>query len=52
MRITEYNVKIRKNGELFDSFYANKVANLEKENRFLKGRPEAYEKHLINIASN
>jgi hypothetical protein len=52
MRITEYNVKIRKNGELFDSFYANKVANLEKENRFLKGRLEAYEKHLINIASN
>ena len=52
MRITELNVKIRKTGELFDSFYANKIANLEKENRFLKGRLEAYEKYQNNIVSN
>jgi hypothetical protein len=52
MRITELNVKIRKPGELFDPFYAKKIANLEKENRFLKGRLEAYEKHQNNIVSN
>jgi hypothetical protein len=52
MRIIELNVKIRKPGELFDSFYAKKIANLEKENRFLKGRLEAYEKFQNNIVSN
>lgn len=52
MRITELNVKIRKPGELFDLFYAKKIANPEKENRFLKGRLEAYEKHQNNIVSN
>ena len=52
MRISELNVKIRKPGELFDPFYAKKIANLEKENRFLKGRLEAYEKHQNNIVSN
>jgi hypothetical protein len=52
MRITELNVKIRKPGELFDSFYAKKIAGLEKENRFLKGRLEAYSKHQSNIVSN
>jgi hypothetical protein len=51
VRITELQVKIRKTGELFDSFYANKIANLEKENRFLKGRLEAYEKYQNNIVS-
>jgi hypothetical protein len=52
MRITELNVKIRKPRELFDPFYAKKIANLEKENRFLEGRLEAYEKHQNNIVSN
>jgi hypothetical protein len=52
MRITELNVKIRKPGEIFDSFYAKKIANLEKENRFLKGRLEAYKKHQNNIVRN
>jgi hypothetical protein len=52
MQITELYVKIRKTGELFDSFYEKKVANLEKENRFLKGRVEAYEKHQNNIENN
>ena len=49
MRIIELNVKIRKPGELFDPSYAKKIANLERENRFLKGRLEAYEKHRSNI---
>jgi hypothetical protein len=52
IRIIELNVKIRKTGELFDPFYAKKIANLEKENRFLKGRLEAYEKHQNEIVSN
>lgn len=52
MRITELYLKINKTGELFDSFYANKIANLEKENRFLKGRLDAYEKYQNNIVSN
>lgn len=52
IRITELYVKIRKPGELFDSFYEKKIANLEKENRFLKGRLEAYEKHQNNLVSN
>lgn len=52
MRITEINVKMRKPAELFDSFYVKKIANLEKENRFLKGRLEAYEKSQSNIGNN
>jgi hypothetical protein len=52
MRITELNVKMRKPAELFDPFYVKKIANLEKENRFLKARLEAYEKSQSNIRSN
>lgn len=44
MRITELDVKIRKFSELFDPFYLHKIANLEKENRFLKSRVEAFKK--------
>ena len=51
MRITELNVKIRKSSGLFDSFYVKKIANLEKENRFLKARLEAYEKSQSNMGS-
>jgi hypothetical protein len=51
MRITELNVKIRKPAELFDAFYLQKIANLEKENRFLKARLEAYEKSQSNLGS-
>ena len=52
VRIIELNVKIRKPGELFDPLFAKKIANLEKENRFLKGRVEAYEKYRNNLVSN
>ena len=52
VRIIELNVKIRKPGELFDPLFEKKIANLEKENRFLKGRVEAYEKYLNNLVSN
>jgi hypothetical protein len=51
MRISELNVKIRKTAELFDAFYLKKIANLEKENRFLKARLEAYEKSQSNMGS-
>ena len=44
MRITKLNVKIRKPAELFDPLYLKKIADLEKENLFLKARLEAYEK--------
>ncbi|MBK7712629.1 MAG: hypothetical protein IPN67_03600 [Bacteroidales bacterium] len=50
-RISELNERIRKPAEIFDSFYMKKIANLEKENRFLKGRLEAYEKHQTEIGS-
>jgi phenylalanyl-tRNA synthetase alpha subunit len=52
MRITKLNVKIRKTAELFDAFYLQKIANLEKENRFLKSRLDAYEKSQSNLGSN
>ena len=52
MRITELNVKRRKPTELFDPFYVKKIANLEKENRFLKARLEAYEKSQSKMGSN
>ena len=52
MRITELNVKISKPAELFDAFYLQKIANLEKENRFLKSRLDAYEKSQSNLGSN
>lgn len=42
IRITELNVKIQKPTELFDTFYLKKIANLEKENRYLKTRLEAF----------
>jgi hypothetical protein len=48
MRITELNVKINKSAELFDAFYVTKIANLEKENRYLKARLEDYEKSQSN----
>jgi hypothetical protein len=48
MRITELNVKIQKPAEIFDAFYVGKIANLEKENRYLKARLEAYEKSQSN----
>lgn len=51
MRITKLNVKIRKSAELFYEFYLQKIANLEKENRFLKARLEAYEKSRSNLGS-
>ena len=51
MRITELNVKMIKPSTLFDSFYVKKIANLEKENRFMKGRLEAYEKSQSNWES-
>jgi peptidoglycan hydrolase CwlO-like protein len=52
MRITELNIKVRKNTELFDAFYVKKIANLEKENRFSKARLEAYEKSQRDMGSN
>ena len=52
MRISELNEKIRKSSGLFDSFSYEKIGKLEKENRFLKGRLEAYEKFQSNIISN
>ena len=52
MRITELNVKMRNPSELFDAFYLQKIANLEKENRFLKLRLDAYEKSQSNLGSN
>ena len=51
IRITELNVKIRKTAELFDAFYLKKIANLEKENRFLKARLEAYKKSQSHLGS-
>jgi hypothetical protein len=42
IRITELNLKIKKPAELFDTLYVKKIANLEKENRYLKARLEAY----------
>lgn len=51
-RISELNVKISKSSGLFDSFSLEKIGKLEKENRFLKGRLEAYEKFQSNIISN
>ena len=48
MRITELNIKIQKPTEIFDSFYVQKIANLEKENRYLKARLEAYEQSQSN----
>lgn len=51
MRITVLNVKIRKTAEMFDAFYLKKIANLEKENRFLKARLEAYKKSQSNLGT-
>ena len=48
MRITELNIKIQKPTEIFDAFYVQKIANLEKENRYLKSRLEAYDKSQSN----
>jgi len=52
IRITELNVKMRKPAELFDSFYVKKIANLEKENMFMKARVEAYEKSQSKTGNN
>lgn len=52
LRISELNVKIKKSSGLFDSFSLEKIGKLEKENRFLKGRLEAYEKFQSNIIIN
>ena len=41
IRITELNVKIKKTSELFDTLYVKQIANLERENRYLKSRLEA-----------
>lgn len=49
MRITELDVKIRKFSEIFDAFYLQKIASLEKENRFLKSRVEAFKKSQSNM---
>src|SRR5450759_44099 len=51
MRITKLNVQMRNPSELFDEFYLQKIANIEKENRFLKARLEAYEKSQSNMGS-
>jgi hypothetical protein len=40
-RIVELNKKIKKQSELLDPFYVTKIANLEKENRYLQARLEA-----------
>lgn len=40
-RITELKIKIKKPAELLDGFYTKKIANLEKENRYLNTRLEA-----------
>lgn len=50
-RIAKLNVKISNQAELFDAFYLHKIANLEKENRFLKSQLEAYEKSQRNLGS-
>jgi hypothetical protein len=51
MRITKLNAKLEKPAELFDAFYVEKISNLEKENRFLKARLEAYSKSQSNLES-
>lgn len=51
MRISELNEKIGKPSELFDAFYLQKIANLEKENKFLKSRVEAFNKSQSKIGS-
>lgn len=51
LRITKLNAKIRKPAELFDPFYLQKIANLEKENRFLKSRLEAFEKSQSSMGA-
>lgn len=48
-RITKLNVKLGKPSELFDGFYTEKIANLEKENGFMKARLEAYSKSQSNL---
>ena len=48
-RITKLNVKLGKPSELFDGFYTEKIANLEKENEFMKSRLEAYSKSQSNL---
>ena len=50
-RITKLNVKLGKPAELFDAFYVEKIATLEKENGFLKTRLEAYSKSQSNLES-
>jgi hypothetical protein len=42
IRINNLNAKIKKPAEIFDSFYLKRIANLEKENRYLKTRIEAF----------
>jgi hypothetical protein len=41
-RIAELKIKIKKPAELLDTFYIKKIANLEKENRYLNTRLEAF----------
>jgi len=48
-RITKLNIKLGKPSELFDGFYTEKIANLEKENGFMKARLEAYSKSQSNL---
>ena len=50
-RIIKLNVKLKKPSELFDSFYLEKIANLEKENGFLKSRLDAYSKSQSSLES-
>lgn len=49
MRIAKLNLKFIKPAELFDELYMKKIVNLEKENRFLKARLEAYAKDQSTI---
>jgi hypothetical protein len=48
-RITKLDAKIRKPAELLDPFYLQKIVNLEKENRFLKSRVEAFNRSQGNF---
>jgi len=48
IRITELNVKMKKPGETFDELYANKIANLELQNKEMRTRLTAYEKSQSN----
>ena len=51
IRITEFNVKMKKPGEIFDALYEKKIANLEQQNKEIRARIESYEKIQSNLKS-